>query len=121
MNNRMDMVSFSEIRNKMTNNCSIDCSTCPFSISNNGKDVECKEFIFNYPKEAIEIAIEWQISNNTTKTRAQVFFEKFPNAPRGVDNVPSEVCAKKCGLAYECVHRYCYDCWKELAPYEYQG
>lgn len=61
-----------------------------------------------------------------SKTRAQVFFEKFPDAPKHSDGRP-RACAKDCGLTDKCrakEHKgtllYCIYCWQEPASDKYQ-
>lgn len=103
--------------------CTIDCDKCGLSSQNNRKGLCCGYFENLYPEEAVAIVEKWY-EEHKPKTRAQVFFEKFPDAPRKKNGDP-EVCAVNVGLAEpnECVYDSyygCEKCWKLPAPDKYQ-
>ena len=79
----------------------------------------------SFPDEAerlVEIVEKWA-KEHPTKTRAQDFFEKHPNAPSNANGSP-EACAGDCGYCgdhnaaghYEDCGTFngnCFKCWKE--------
>ena len=121
----MDAVKYFEIRKRMTKSCSIGCNKCDFGWYNNGIHLNCNDFENEYPEKAVEIAEQWE-NEHPLKTRAQVFFERFPDAPKHSDGRPI-ACAKRCGLTDKCrakEHKgtlvYCIYCWQKPAPDKYQ-
>lgn len=128
----IDVVEYFKIKKIMTKNCTIACNKCDIDNACNklGIDADgalgCSDFEMDYPEKAVEIVEKWA-KEHQLKTRAQVFFEKFPDAIKNSDGKP-EVCAKYCGLAEVCrvidnhePPSYCKKCWNELAPDKYQG
>lgn len=104
---------------RMTKCCiEIDCTGCPLSSNNNGKDCGCEDFQYLHTKEAITIVQKWS-DEHPQKTYKDDFFEKFPNAPlapRSAEKYP-KVCRH---LVYSerenCGSISCFDCWNEVMP-----
>lgn len=114
----MDAVKYLKTKARMTEKCLKNCNECKLNITNNGKKVSCLTFEYNYPEETVKIAEEWD-KEHPVKTRAQVFFERFPDAPRHEDGRPKP-CVLDCGLVDECPNeycggklQYCVYCWDE--------
>lgn len=106
--------------------CTIDCDNCGLSRQNNRKGLGCWYFEALYPEEAVSVVEKWS-EEHKLKTRAQVFFERFPDAQKHEDGRPRS-CAMYCGLAENCpvIHDnksfgYCKKCWAEPAPDKYQN
>lgn len=114
----MDAVKYFEIRNRMTKSCSIGCDECDFVWYKNGSNLNCNDFQNQYPEEAVAIVEKWA-EEHKAKTRSEVFFERFPDAPRAEIGVP-RACAKTIGLTDRCPEHYCYSCWQQPAPDKYQ-
>ena len=121
----MDAVKYLKTRKRMTKSCTIDCQKCGLFASNNGYRLYCRTFEEEHPIKAVEIAEKWE-KEHPLKTRMQVFFEKFPDAPKHSDGRPI-ACAKHCGLTEKCREKeykgtlvYCIYCWQEPAPDKYQ-
>lgn len=115
----MDAVKYFEIRKRMTKSCSIGCNKCDFDGFNNGSHLDCNDFEHEYSEKAVEIAEQWE-NEHPLKTRAQVFFEVLPDAPKNSDGKP-RVCACHVGLIAECNPDIsCNDCWNKPAPEKYQ-
>ena len=55
----MDALEYFKTKNKMTNNCKVNCDICPLSYDNNSKGIGCSKFETFYPNEAIKIVEEW--------------------------------------------------------------
>lgn len=55
----MDALEYFKTKNKMTNNCKVNCDICPLSYDNNSKGISCGKFETFYPNEAIKIVEEW--------------------------------------------------------------
>lgn len=117
----MDAVDFIKTKERMTKSCR-NCEGCSLSFENNGKRMFCDTFIKKYPEEAVRIVEEWG-KEHPLKTRRQVFFEKFPNAPK-IQNGNPRGCPNTCGLgnvsSLECSFTVCTACWDKPAPDEYQ-
>lgn len=121
----MDAVKYLKTKNRMTKGCMEICNRCELYKDNNGRNVICDDFEFDYPEEAVEKVRKWDEAH-PIKTRAQVFFEKFPDAPRKSDGRPA-TCAYQCGLTDHCLEErysgnniYCEYCWEDPAPDKYQ-
>lgn len=117
----MDAVDFIKTKERMTKSCRT-CEGCSLSFENNGKRMFCDTFVKRYPEEGVRIVEEWG-KEHPLKTRRQVFFEKFPNAPRDEYDYP-KICPNTCGLGdvsnLESTSITCIDCWDKPAPDEYQ-
>ena len=61
--------------------CMQDCLQCPISVKRNGKSISCIELERKYPEKYGEIILAWW-KENKPKTKAELFFERYPNAPR---------------------------------------
>lgn len=114
----MDAVKFFKVKKRMTKSCSIDCENCPFSENNNKEDMACNDYIDYFPEKAVEIAEKWD-KEHPPKTRLQVFFEVFPDAPKCDDGTPM-TCAINCGFVVKCNSEKCRECWDEPVPDKYQ-
>ena len=116
----MDAVEYFEIKKRMTRNCSIECCKCDIDPVKHGEEqIGCIMFEMTYPKKAVEIAEKWD-KEQPKKTRAQVFFEKFPDAVKCDDGTPT-FCPVELGWGTnnDCTYN-CIDCWSLPAPYKYQ-
>lgn len=107
----MDAVKFLKERLRMTENCEIGCSNCPFSWENNGFADSCPDFLNKHPEKAVEIVEKWS-KEHPRKTYLDDFLEKHPNARLGINGLP-DVCAFNIGYADSCENEYrlCKDCW----------
>lgn len=66
---------------------------------------------------ADEIVDKW-VSEHPVKTYAMDFFEKFPNAPKGINRTPKVCWALVYGDGKHCPSDVCNctDCWNQLIP-----
>lgn len=71
------------------------CTKCQMDFENNGKFLDCRTFVIDYPQEAEEIIMKWA-KENPVKTNADVFRETFgheiaknPHGCSGI-NCPNE-------------------------------
>lgn len=63
-------------------------------------------------ENAVRVIEQWS-AEHPQKTRAQDFFEKYPNAPKNTKGEP-KVCAEGCGYIAVCVPgKTCIECWNE--------
>lgn len=83
----MDAVEYLKQKNRMTNNCTIACNTCPLAIENNNRNLVCANFVRHYIEEAVEIVENWA-KEHPAKTYKDVFLEKFPDAKIEKNGVP---------------------------------
>ena len=83
-----------------------DCNGCPLYFGC------CGGCIVDFYDNADEIVDKW-ILENPVKTYAMDFFEKFPNASRRENGVPT-VCARFIypELTNDCYGK-CFDCWNQ--------
>ena len=119
----MDAVKYLKEKARMVKvssngSCRINCEDCGLSYYKNGRKISCGCFEKTYPEEAVSIVEKWS-EEHKLKTRAQIFFERFPDAPKHRDGRPKP-CALDCGLANECPNEYCAGtlqycvyCWDE--------
>lgn len=117
----MDAVKYLKTKARMTKECSISCDSCGFSIKNNGTDKRCRSLQYEYPEKAVEIAENWE-KEHPLKTCAQVFFEKFPDAPKDENNGKTpKPCPDDCFAKAKRYCQYkCVECWDQKAPDKYQ-
>ena len=94
----------------------VDCVECLMSPCNNGyidyDDDDCCMFEMLHPDEATAVVRKWA-EEHPLKTRQDLLFEKFPNAPLSSDGSP-RVCAKQLGLEKHenCANqKSCEECW----------
>lgn len=82
------------------------CDDCPLGYTRCGDSISA---LYN---NADEIVDKW-VLEHPIKTYAMDFFEKFPNARRNSEGVPS-VCPQPIypELADECSNN-CFDCWNQ--------
>lgn len=119
----MDAVKYFKAKRRMVKLdtygfCIIECDQCGLSRKNNRKGLGCGYFENLYPEEAVAIVKKWS-EEHKAKTRAEVFFERFPDAHRDENDEP-RVCARTIGLTNRCPEYSCYNCWQQPAPDEYQ-
>lgn len=97
--------------------CGIDCNEYPLSSARNGLNKYCGSLELFYPGTAVDIVQKWS-DENQTKTRAEKFFENFPNAKNhgtGDDKMPNiAVCSLNNKI--KCTTENCSMCW--LEPYK---
>ena len=106
----MEALEYIKAKNRMTNDCDINCENCPLSSFNNGKGITCRELEVKFPECDIEIVEKWA-KEHLPKTYSQDFLEKFPNAPKDINGIP--IACKKSIYGGRCDHN-CPDCWNEL-------
>lgn len=96
--------------------CTIICTECPLSMSNNRKNVPCITFEKLYTEKALEIVQKWS-DEHKEKTILDDFLEKYPNALLSKDGkrpLPI-ICANKLGYKVTCDyvnHDDCTKCWQ---------
>ena len=108
----METVEYFKTKRRMlkTDNdgtCTINCSACGLSRDNNGMNIGCCAFEYLCPEKAVAIVEQWA-KEHPLKTYAQDFFEKFPNALKDHNGIPTS-CKRNiyggiCGGG-------CLDCW----------
>lgn len=76
----MDAVKMLEEVVRMSQNCAIRCEECPISSNCNGMDVECNNLRIYHPEKYVEIVENWSAAH-PQKTQADLFFERYPDAP----------------------------------------
>lgn len=62
----------------MTKNCTINCTDCPLSSTNNGMDLVCDCLEKVRPEKAVEIVEKWA-KEHPIKTKQSEFLKMFPN------------------------------------------
>lgn len=95
-----------------------NCAKCPLSDKNNGVGLPCRIFECEFPTTAVKIVQQWS-DEHQIKTRAERFFENFPNADRkecrGVTIPTIDIC--DLNNKVKCDKKgICDECW--LRPYE---
>ena len=107
----MDAIEYLKIKNRMTQNCNINCFDCPLSYKNTKTSESCTEFIRTYPEKAIEIVENWA-KEHPVKTFLTDFLEKYPKALMDSDNTPLNICTYSLGYIElkDCIHD-CTKCW----------
>lgn len=122
----MDAVKYFEIKDRMTKGCSVECSQCELDAYNNGSYLTCSDLEYENPGKAVSIVEKWD-EEHPLKTRAQVFFEAFPDALKNKADGTPEMCPFKVGLKLDdkCFFdksglANCKACWNEPAPDKYQ-
>ena len=84
----MDAVEYLKAKNRMTNNCDMNCEDCPLFSLNNGRGIPCREMEIKFPENDVRIVEKWA-KEHPLKTYAQDFFEKFPNALKDHNGIPT--------------------------------
>ena len=79
-----------------------DCERCPMS-----RYLCTPE---DLPDNADEIVDKW-VAEHPAKTYAMDFFEKYPDAPKGVDGTPKVCWQNVYGDGKYCDSDMCTDCW----------
>lgn len=103
----MDAVEYLKAKNRMTNNCDMNCEDCPLFSLNNGRDIPCREMEIKFPENDVRIVEKWA-KEHPLKTYAQDFFEKFPNALKAHNGIPTS--CKRNIYGGICIHN-CPGCW----------
>lgn len=75
----MDAVEYLKQKNRMTNNCTIACNTCPLAIENNNRNLVCANLERHYIEEAVAAVENWA-KEHPVRTYKSVFLERFPDA-----------------------------------------
>ncbi len=107
-------------QNRMCNFYNL-CVNCPWTISKNGFDVGCENYVIEHTKDAILSLQRWSDEHPLpqSKTYADVFLEKFPNALKSYSGIPTTCRKNVFGTGYsECeLKGYdCSECWNEPYP-----
>lgn len=128
------MAEFVEVMRHKVRMCkqAVTCEECPmfkgfWGIASRLLPIEqCYAFVGRHPDEAESIIMDWA-AKHPEKTMKDVFFEKFPNAPRDELGDP-RMCpldvgypARPDGAGYEgeChTENPCTGCWSRPAPEE---
>lgn len=76
----MDAVEMLKEVGRMSHGCTIDCNECPIGIYNNKISVNCGVLRTQHPDKYVEIVENWSKAH-PQKTQADLFFERYPNAP----------------------------------------
>ena len=84
----MEALEYIKAKNRMTNDCDINCENCPLFSLNNGRGIPCREMEIKFPENDVRIVEKWA-KEHPLKTYAQDFFEKFPNALKDHNGIPT--------------------------------
>ena len=111
----MNAVDYLKVKGRMTKDCTINCTKCPFDDSNSSKHIDCMEFESKYPEQAVEIVEKWA-KENPVKTYLSVLLEKLPNAKLTKEGIPvscincffGEASRVGCDKFNSCI-----DCWNK--------
>jgi hypothetical protein len=110
--NNMDAVKFLKAKARMCESYSITkCPECSLHKQNNGEDINCIDFIKQYPDKAVEFVGVWY-DEHPEKTYMQDFLEKFPDAPLDKGGLMPCACRKYI-YGGMCPTGLCTDCWNE--------
>lgn len=69
----MEFVEVIKQKGRMCNSTK-ECTNCPLSINNNGKDIRCGMFMITYPEKTEEIIMKWA-EKHPIKINREVFTE----------------------------------------------
>lgn len=85
----MDTVKFIKEHYRMCHS-KMGCHNCEISKekAKSQEKCSCSQWVFNNPERAVEITEKWS-AEHPQKTMMQDFFEKFPNAQKRSDGLPS--------------------------------
>ena len=113
------MAEFVEVMRQYTRMCKSNGSTCNGCELEHEKVDTCRGFLMSNPARAEKIIMKWA-AEHPEKTMKDVFFEKFPNAPRGDSGEP-ECCPRVIGFVNhpKCNIGDCCECWSRPAPEGY--
>lgn len=101
----MTAIEYLKAKNKMTDECGIDCVKCPLSYANNGERCDCSILERKHSEKAIEIVETWK-KEHPVKTRQSEFLKLFPNSDTD-RNGNINICPKNIYCQYNCSN---YDC-----------
>lgn len=116
------MSEFMEVirqRNRMCANYVSCRDGCPLlDPLTDASTINCGEFMKAEPEKFEKIVMEW-VKKHPEKTMMDVFFEKFPDAPKRSYGAPT-LCPDQIGLAKKescsCAGGNCLKCWSRPAP-----
>lgn len=110
----MDAVEYLKQKNRMTNNCTIACNTCPLAIENNNRNLVCANFERHYIEKAVAAVENWA-KEHPEKTYKSVFLEMFPNVKTTKEGHPDFCLKRLLGAKGEydicSCDITCSDCW----------
>lgn len=88
-------INFFKEKRRMCNSCNdvVGCENCPLHIYLNEMNIDsyCEYFVSVHPEKAVEIVQKWS-DEHSQKTYKDDFFEKLPNAEKGVKGYPRIGC-----------------------------
>ena len=105
----MDAVKFLKEKNRMTMTCDCGCANCAFSMTNNGQNTGCTEFMNNYSEKAIEIVEKWS-AENPVRSYYDVMMEIFPKIDFNEITCIYEFLETE--IDTDCKGYDCEECWK---------
>ena len=103
----MDAVEYLKAKNRMTNNCDMNCEDCPLFSLNNGRGIPCREMEIKFPENDVRIVEKWS-KEHPLKTYVQDFLDKFPNARKENNGIP--LTCKSNVYGGSCID-HCPACW----------
>nr|DAJ00917.1 MAG TPA: hypothetical protein [Caudoviricetes sp.] len=93
----MDAVKFLKEKYRMTKECSIRCTDCPFYTEKNTTGLRCGDLQGVYPEIAVAIVEKWS-EEHPQETRLSQFLKYYPNARLDSDGTPVCLCPSDLGL-----------------------
>ena len=112
----MGFVELMQEKERLTQNCTIDCRECRLNEYYNESNMDCEKLMFALPDRFIEIMQQW-IEDCPKRTCKDVFLEAFPNAKMSEKGAPS-CCLHELGIVevIECSKfNSCLECWNQKA------
>ena len=115
------MAEYIEVKESLNRMCDAiqNCSSCPISSENNGKDLTCTTYQRKFPEKAERKITEWA-KEHPIKTILEEFEENYPDAPISMHGIHTCICPRYIG--YEDYHhicgatsRECLSCWSRPA------
>ena len=55
----MEALAYLREKNRMTNNCQIECRDCSLSPSNNSRHGTCVKLELDFPEDCVQIVKKW--------------------------------------------------------------
>lgn len=101
------ILDFAKFKRKYCD-CGTSCIDCPLSFYNTNKDIDCIDFLIQYPDRANEIILE-HIDEHPKRTYRQDFCEEFPNASVDENGYPL---ARTCDIYLRRLFHCEFDCSK---------
>lgn len=112
------MAEFQEVMRQRKRICTVsECVSCPVYEAEG--PLFCRMFMTEEPEKFEAVVMKWA-AEHPEKTMKDVFFEKFPNAPKGDSGEP-ECCPRVIGFVNhpKCNIGDCCECWDRPAPEGY--